>query len=250
MLRDGWTPLEGGNVNVVARQGGVLRRQLSAASPAVHELLEHLGRLEVPLTPRLRGSDERHEYLSFLPGEAVFRPWPAAVLSNVWLTELGAWLRTYHDAVRGFRLQGTFIWGPTEPTPEMIVCHGDLGPWNCLQQGGRLSGVIDWDSARYGHPLDDVAELALEAVPLHNRLKDTSGEVSKSVLTARLSTFCQAYGVSVREVLGHVPIYLQMVIDDTLELSNRGVEPFAAFERGGIVTELGADLQAFRRIWS
>ena len=248
-MKDDWTPLEGGNVNTVSQRGEVVRRQLSAASPAVHELLGYLGRLEVPLTPRLQGSDERYEYLSFLPGEAVFRPWPAAVLTEVWVTELGAWLQTYHDAVRGFRIRGTFLWGPTEPTPEMLICHGDLGPWNCLQQGGRLSGVIDWDSARYGHPLDDVAELALEAVPLHNRLKDTSGEVSKSVRTARLSAFCQAYGVSMQEVLKHVPVYLQMVIDDTRELSVRGTEPFASFEKGGIVTELETDLQAFRHTW-
>ena len=248
-MEDDWTPLAGGNVNTVAQRGEVVRRQLSAASPAVHELLGYLGRLEVPLMPRLQRSDERYEYLSFLPGKAVFRPWPAAVLNNAWLTDLGTWLRTYHGAVHGFRIKGTFIWGPTEPGAEMLVCHGDLGPWNCLHQGGRLSGIIDWDSARYGHPLDDVAELALEAVPLHNRLKDTSGEVSKSVREARLNTFCQAYGVSVQSVLEHVPIYLQMVIDDTLELAVRGTEPFAAFERGGIVTELETDLRAFRRTW-
>ena len=249
MPEDNWTPLTGGNVNTVAQRGEVVRRQLSAASPAVHELLRHLEQLEVPLTPRLQSSDEKYEYLNFLPGKAVFRPWPAAVLSDAWLTDLGAWLRTYHGAVRGFRVQGTFLWGPSEPAHEMVICHGDLGPWNCLQQGGRLSGVIDWDSARYGHPFDDVAELALEAVPLHNRLKDTSGEVSKSVLTARLSAFCQAYGVAVQEVLEHIPVYLQMVIDDTLELAVRGREPFAAFERGGIVTELETDLQAYRRTW-
>ena len=249
MLGDDWTPLAGGNVNTVAQRGEVVRRQLSAASPAVHELLKHLEKCGVPLVPRLQGQDAQHEYLGFLPGEAVFRPWPVAVLSNAWLTELGAWLRTYHDAVRGFRIQGTFLWGPTEPGADMLVCHGDLGPWNCLHQGGRLSGVIDWDSARYGHPLDDVAELALEAVPLHNRLKETVGEVPRSVRTARLSAFCQVYGVSVQEVLGHIPVYLQMVIDDTLELAVRGREPFTAFERGGIVTELESDLRAFRRTW-
>ena len=117
----------------------------------------------------------------------------------------------------------------------MLVTHGDLGPWNLLQQGGRLSGVIDWDLARYGDPLDDVAEGALEAVPLHGRLKETLGAVSQKVLETRLETFCQAYGVSVQTVVGHVPIYLQMVIADVRDLAKRGIEPFAAFERGGIV---------------
>ena len=250
MPEDSWTPLTGGNVNIVAQRGEVVRRQLSAASPAVHELLGHLEQREVPLVPRLIGREERYEYLSFLPGQAVSRPWSTAVLSDIWLTELGTWLRTYHGAVRGFRVQEAFLWGPTKPEPEMLVCHGDLGPWNCLQQNGRLSGVIDWDLARYGNPLDDVAELALEAVPLHNRLTETLGETSQRVRVARLEAFCGAYGVAVQEVLGHVPVYLQMVIDDTRELALRGVEPFTAFEQGGIVTALETDLRDYQHGWS
>ncbi len=249
MLEGDWTPLEGGNVNTVAQRGEVVRRQLNAASPAVHELLGRLEQLGVPFTPRLQGSDKHYEYLGFLPGQAVFRPWPAAVLSDLWLTDLGAWLRAYHDAAHGFRVQKTFLWGPREPIDEMIICHGDLGPWNCLHQGGRLSGVIDWDLARYGQPLDDVAELVLEAVPLHNRLTETLGGASQKVRAARLEAFCRAYGVAVQKVLNHVPSYLQMVIDDTRESAIRGSEPFAAFEQGGIVTSLETDLRDYERTW-
>lgn len=244
-----WTPLRGGNVNVVSRRSGVVRRQLSAASPAVHELLLYLGRRKVPLVPNLQERDERYEYLSFLPGEAVFRPWPTTVSRDDWLVDLGRWLRTYHDEVRGFRVQGAFLWGPTEPSSEMIVCHGDLGPWNCLQQDGRLSGVIDWDLARYGQPLDDVAELALEAIPLHNRLKETLGDVPEELRAARLGVFCRAYGVDVQTVLNHVPVYLQLIIDDTRKLAAQGLEPFISFERGGILSALEADLEAYNHTW-
>ncbi len=66
--RDGdWTPLLGGNVNTVSKQGDVVRRELSAASDAVHQLLKQLEKRNVPLVPRLQGSDERYEFLTLSP---------------------------------------------------------------------------------------------------------------------------------------------------------------------------------------
>ena len=249
-MKEDWTPLHGGNVNSVSRQGGVVRRELSAASGAVHQLLEHLETCNVPLVPRLQGSDAQHEFLSFLPGDAVFRPWPDAACGDAWLTGLGGWLRRYHDAVRGFRVQNAaFSWGPTEPSAEMVVCHGDLGPWNLLHQNGRLTGVIDWDSARYGDPLDDVAELALEAVPLHARLSETLGNVDRETLEFRLNLLCGAYGAAADTVLQHVPAYLQMVISDVRKLSAKGLEPFVSFDKGGIPAELEADLRYCLHTW-
>lgn len=125
----------------------------------------------------------------------------------------------------------------------MVVTHGDLGPWNLLHTGGRLVGVIDWDLARYGNPLDDVAELALEAVPLHSRLGETLGEAAtRAELEAHLGTFCRAYGVATGTVRRHLPIYLEMVIGDVQRLAEAGTEPFASFERGDFVRTLKDDL--------
>lgn len=222
------------------------------ASGAAHQLLRHLQKRNVPLVPRLLGSDARYEYLTFLPGKAVFRPWPDAVRGRgaAWLTDLGGWLRTYHDAVRGFRVQNAaFLWGPDEPGEGMLVTHGDLGPWNCLHHEGRLTGVIDWDLVRYGDPLDDVAELALEAVPLHARLNETLGEVGRALLESGLELLCQAYGISAQDVLGHVPVYLQTVTDDMRDRAAQGAEPFVAFERGGMSAGLEADLRYYLATW-
>ncbi len=249
---DDWTPLRGGNVNTVSRRGEVVRRELSAVSPAVHQLLQHLEARALPLVPRLLGRDVRHEYLTYLPGAPVLRPWPDAVRGRgeAWLTDLGGWLRAYHDAARGFRVKGApFLWGPVEPDRKMLVTHGDLGPWNCLHQDGRLTGVIDWDLARYGDPLDDVAELALEAIPLNLRSGETLGEVDRELLESRLELFCQAYGIPVQDVLGHVPAYLKTVIDDMRDLALRGVEPFIAFEQGGMSAGLEDDLRYFLDTW-
>jgi hypothetical protein len=201
----------------------------------------------------VQGHDAQYEYLTHLPGEAVFCPWPQKVKGEgtAWLTDLGCWLRAYHDAVRGFRVEdAAFLWGPAEPEEGMLITHGDLGPWNCLHSGGRLTGVIDWDLARYGDPLDDVAELALETVPLHARLSETVGEdTPREVLEARLATLCQAYGVPAQEVLDHVPVYLQTVIGDIRDSATRGVKPFLAFEPGGMSTGLDEDLRYCLDTW-
>jgi len=249
-VKEDWTPLHGGKVNSVSQRGEVVRRKLTPASPAVHQLLDHLETCNVPLVPRLQTGDAQHEYLSYLPGEAVFRPWPDAVRGDAWLTDLGRWLRVYHDVVQGFRVRDAgFSWGPTEPDAEMIVCHGDIGPWNLLHRNGRLTGVIDWDLARYGDPLDDVAELALEVVPLHARLSETLGVVARETLEVRLNALCRAYGAASDTVLQHAPAYLQMVVGDIRKLSAEGAEPFVAFAEGGIPEGLEEDLDYCLQTW-
>ena len=48
--------------------------------------------------------------------------------------------------------------GRNEPT----LLHGDYWPGNLLWRGGELVGVIDWEDARTGDPLADVANARLE----------------------------------------------------------------------------------------
>lgn len=38
-----------------------------------------------------------------------------------------------------------------------VVCHGDFGPQNILVEGERISGLLDFEDARIGDPLLDVA---------------------------------------------------------------------------------------------
>jgi aminoglycoside phosphotransferase (APT) family kinase protein len=46
-----------------------------------------------------------------------------------------------------------------DPLPVVFV-HGDLGTTNVLvDQAGRLSGVVDWETARWGLPLTDLLYL-------------------------------------------------------------------------------------------
>jgi aminoglycoside phosphotransferase (APT) family kinase protein len=51
---------------------------------------------------------------------------------------------------------------PFVPANGPVLLHGDYWPGNILWQQGRLAGVIDWEDARVGDPLFDLANGRLE----------------------------------------------------------------------------------------
>jgi aminoglycoside phosphotransferase (APT) family kinase protein len=51
---------------------------------------------------------------------------------------------------------------PGEP-PRIVLCHGDYGEGNFLVEGGRVSGLLDWEFAHVGDPHDDLAWLTVRA---------------------------------------------------------------------------------------
>jgi hypothetical protein len=98
-------PLPGGNAGGAVLVGGTVRRPAGPWTPTVHALLRHLEAREFAGAPRVLGTDEQdREVLTYLPGETVgmSRPWPSWVHSEEALTEVGQWLRGYHDAVADF----------------------------------------------------------------------------------------------------------------------------------------------------
>jgi aminoglycoside phosphotransferase (APT) family kinase protein len=42
----------------------------------------------------------------------------------------------------------------------VVLVQGDTGPGNFLYEGGRVTGVIDWELAHLGDPMDDIAWLS------------------------------------------------------------------------------------------
>lgn len=249
-----WIPLTGGSVNSVFLKGNIIRRRLTAASPAIHQLLKHLEAKNLTSVPRLIDRDKNYEYLSYFPGESITRPWCEAVKTNKFMAQLGMWLRDYHHAIAEFRLEGDakFNWGISQPRSDMIVCHGDLAPWNCIQQNDNFQGVIDWDLAKYGYAIDNIAELIFEFVPFRPILKGTMGEgVSDKILFERLEAFCQAYQqIEPDEVIEYIPIYLTQMNRDLKQQASLGVEPFVSFVARGIADGLDRDKACFLSRWS
>ena len=237
-----WIPIPGGNVNAAAFKDNMVRRKITVVSLAIHQLLKHLEAKNFSRVPRLIDCDDEYEYLSYFPGRAIFRPWCEAIKTDEFIAQLGEWLNSYHEAVANFRLKGDvhFNWGFTVPQPGMIVCHGDLGPWNCILENGKFQDIIDWDLARYGYAMDNVAECVFEFIPFHPNLREITGEqVSNANLLRRLEVFCEAYGdLKSYEILEHIPVYLTRMNADLRKRAIEGVEPFVSFVAGGIADKL------------
>jgi hypothetical protein len=67
-----------GTLTQVERRGNIVYRPTGAWSEAVHALLRHLEDSAFPGAPRVRGrAQDGREMLTYLPGRAAMRPWPA-----------------------------------------------------------------------------------------------------------------------------------------------------------------------------
>ena len=247
-----WIPLKGGTVNTVAFKDNIVRRKLTDTSAAIHQLLKYLETKNLAGVPRLLNSDENYEYLTYISGKPIFRPWEDTIKSDRFIASLGKWLKDYHHVIGGFRLQGDarFNWGSVSPDPEMIVCHGDLGPWNCIQLDSKLQGIIDWDLAHYGYAMDDIAECAFTFIPICPYDCESIAQISDADKLRRLSVFCEAYQqIKPDRVLAHVPIYLKRMNADLRKQASLGIEPFVSFVDRGIADKLDRDRAWIESYW-
>lgn len=164
-------PLPGGNTGGAVRVGETVRRPAGPWTRAVHELLRHLEKVGLDAVPRAVGRDALgREVLTYLPGDPV----DLAASTPGQLRSAAAWLGRYHRAVETYD-PGVRRWRFVERAPgeREIICHNDATLYNMLFDGDELVGVIDWDVAGPGVPLDDVAMLAWSGLPLYEERPDT-----------------------------------------------------------------------------
>ena len=146
--------------------GPVVHRPSGAWTPAVHELLAFVSAAGLDGVPKVHGLDaDGREVLSFLDGEAL-DPGVREPTDRM-IADAAAWLRRFHDVVRGWA-PGPRTWrqGAADVAPGEIICHNDPGTYNWVVRDGRFVGVIDWDQAGPGQPIDDLAFLCWTAAPL------------------------------------------------------------------------------------
>jgi len=127
--------LPGGHVGGAVRVGDTVRRPTGPWTPAVHALLDYLYDAGPAGVPRVHGYDDQgREILDFLPGrtfDTVSERVPDEVLAA-----------------------------------DQIICMHDFGAYNWVVDGNDFVGVIDWDMAGPGRPLDDIAFAAWNSLPL------------------------------------------------------------------------------------
>lgn len=174
-------------------------------TPAVHELLGFLAAAGLDGIPAVHGLDaEAREVLEYLPGDTL-DPETEQVADTA-LASAAAWLRRFHDAVRGFPAgprewrQGVQALGPDE-----IICHNDPGLYNWVVRRGAFVGMIDWDRAGPGRPIEDLAFLCWSGVPLLR-------EIPPADAARRIALAARAYGdVAPESLLDAVEARMELI---------------------------------------
>lgn len=166
--------LSGGNTSVVVRVGDTVRRPVGPWTPAVHDLLNHLAAVGFRGAPRVRGIDELdREVLEFVSGAvgtlspADPLPWWFRGAEACW--SIGRWIREFQSAQEGFLPDPAKPWrrAPgSELGPGQVIAHHDVSPYNTVRRGDASLVVLDWDFARPGDPIEDLAWAAWRWAPL------------------------------------------------------------------------------------
>ena len=182
----------------LVERGGVVYRRAGPQSPAVLALLRHLEREGFPAAPRVvePGLHEGRELLTYVDGDVHERgPWDEHALAT-----LGGLLRRLHDATRTFPA-GEHRWRDTFarhlPTGgDVVIGHGDLGPWNIVSRDGMPVAFIDWDTAGPVGALWDLAFAAWLNVQLHDDdVAEHQGLGDVAERARHLRVFLDGYGL-------------------------------------------------------
>ena len=177
-------------------------------------------------------------------GHTVRRPtglWTPAV--HALLEEMLRWMRRYHDAVADFVPPTDAVWRNTigPPRPGEIVCHNDVAPYNVVTAAGHFVGVIDWDMAGPGDPVQDLAFAAWNGVPLHD---DLPAEES----VRRLLLLVDAYGgADPAAVLNAVVPRITSMVEHMRSARRRGDLGMAGLADAGEPERATRTLNALRR---
>ncbi|MFF3601870.1 phosphotransferase, partial [Kitasatospora indigofera] len=100
--------------------------------------------------------DAGREVLSYLPGDVGHHPLPDWLWRSSVLEESAALLRRIHDASVPLVARDAHWQLPTHE-PVEVICHNDVAPYNLVFTDGRVSGIIDFDTASPGPRIWDLA---------------------------------------------------------------------------------------------
>jgi hypothetical protein len=192
-------PLSGGNVRRVVRAGNTVRRDSTAFTETVMEVMLHARNHGVPHIPLPMGLDHlNREVIEFIEGEVPHEQ-PQWLWNESILVEAGQWLRLWHDATVSF-CSPNKLWGFPSHHPAETVCHNDFAPYNSVFRNHQLVGVIDFDFCAPGPRIRDLAWTAYRFVPMQPpadaRVDDGGQERSHFTipeLLRRLDVFLNAY---------------------------------------------------------
>jgi Ser/Thr protein kinase RdoA (MazF antagonist) len=242
LSEDGMTqsgePLAGGLVEGrVVRVGQTVRREAGPWTPTHQALLAHLQNKGFAAPVPLGLDDQGREVASWLPGRASNWPWPPALLATEGARAVGALLRAYHAAVADFAPRAPAVWrhGPQPIALGEIALHGDFGPHNLIWSPDELVGVIDFELARPGRPIEDAGFSVVRVAQLRpDPATRPPGFDTPPDRRVRLEAFAAGYGAACSDLVAAALQAQHDEIDRIARLGGAGLEPWATFRRRGL----------------
>jgi len=209
-------PLSGGNTTVVVRVGDTVRRPAGPWTPVVHDLLHHLSSVGFPGSPRVAGIDhEDREILEFVPGEvgilSATQPLAAWFRTPESCWSIGRWIRDFQSAQADLVVDPAKPWRRAEGcslAPDQVIVHHDVSTYNTVRRPDNSLVVLDWDFARPGDPLEDLAWAAWRWAPLmagrrwHAEYGISAEEDVRQRQESNLAALLDGYGPSERQRRG------------------------------------------------
>lgn len=196
--------LSGGNMSNVFRVGGTVRRTAGPWTAQVQRLLAHLRSKGIHEVPAPLGFDQQgREILGFIPGQVGHDPLPVALRSDALLISAAQLLRRIHDATQDIAAGWPTGWQAKTRHPVEVICHGDFAPYNCVFDGEKLVGVIDFDHAHPGHRAWDLAYAVYRFAPV-TAPSNPDGYGTLTEQTRRVRLFCDSYGLFERANLVNI----------------------------------------------
>jgi hypothetical protein len=190
--------LVGGNMNSPIRSGNLVRKERTAASVNIHELLTYVKQRGIEWIPDSIGIDyeDNKHILSYIEGD-VPHDTPEWLWKPELLIEVAQRLCAWHNATLGFH-PSTENWTINTHEPYEVICHNDFAPYNCVfDRDKSFIGLIDFDTCAPGTRLWDIAYTAYRFVPLlpvtHEKDYQEYSPFSKQQMLERLNTFLTAY---------------------------------------------------------
>ena len=145
----------------------------------------------------------------------------------------------------GFSPPAPAIWrhGPQDLGRGQIVLHGDFGPYNLIWTGERLTGVIDFELARPGLPLEDAVFAAIRVAHLRpDDLALKAGFDSVPDRRARLRAYAMGYQCAPEALIAEVRGVQAAELERMTTLGAAGLEPWTTFLRRGLAAEVRVEL--------
>lgn len=220
-------------------------------TPTVHALLTYLHGVGFTRVPKPLGVIGGEEVLSWIPGESGVAGWQR-VVPEAGVRASARLLRDYHQAVAGFVAPRGSRWALSDrpAAPGEVICHGDFGPWNVVWDGGRPVGLVDFDFAQPGDPLDDVAYALEYVAPFRDdaHAMRWQGFTTPPQRARRIAVFAEEYGLAgVAGLVDAVIRRQEMTCLHVRALAERCLEPQRTWVAEGFGDELAARVRWSRR---